>query len=152
MTDSGLSPYITVADADAAIAWYREVFGARELVRYVDGDGRIGHCQLLLGDSLLMLSDEFPGAGAVSPPTLGGTPVKLHLDVADVDATWERALARGAEAQQPPDDQPHGHRGAAFADPFGHQWMVQTRIAEPTDREIEAAMGGMFTIVTGGET
>ena len=141
----GLVPYISVHDAAAAIDWYRAVLGAVEEVRYVGDDGRIGHCQLVIGGSMLMLADEYPDYGSVSPRTIGGTPVKLHLNVDDVDAVWELALANGAEGQRPPEDQPYGERSCSFGDPFGHQWMVQTTIADLTTAEIDAAMDG-FTV------
>lgn len=155
MTDTAtraeLRPYITVHDAAAAIEWYTSVFGARETTRYVGDDGRIGHGELDIGGAVLMLADEYPDFGAVSPQTVGGTPVKLYLEVDDVDAVWNLALERGADAQRPPEDQPYGRRACAFGDPFGHQWMVQS--AQPVTsgsntEEIEAGLGGDFSIVT----
>jgi uncharacterized glyoxalase superfamily protein PhnB len=147
-----LTPYICVHDAAAAIDWYRLVFGANELVRYVGDDGRIGHCELDLGGVTLMLADEYPDFGAVSPRTIGGTPVTLNLQVPDVDAVWERALANGAAGQRPPETQPYGHRSSTFGDPFGHRWMVQTEVSTPTDAEIEAGLGGAFEVVTPAST
>ena len=144
---SSLVPYVCVHDAAAAMDWYRLVFEATELVRYVGDDGRIGHGELDLGGATLMLADEYPDFGALSPRTIGGTPVKLNLQVPDVDAVWERALANGADAQRPPETQPYGHRSCAFGDPFGHQWMVQTEVSTPTDAEIEAGFGGAFEVV-----
>jgi uncharacterized glyoxalase superfamily protein PhnB len=143
-----LTPYISVHDAAAAIDWYRLVFEANELVRYVGDDGRIGHCELDLGGAALMLADEYPDVGAVSPRTVGGTPVTLSLQVPDVDAVWERAVTNGAEPQRPPETQPYGHRSCTFGDPFGHRWMVQTEVSTPTDNEIEAGFGGEFEVVT----
>ncbi len=145
---STLTPYICVHDAAAAIDWYRAVFEATELVRYVGDDGRIGHGELDLGGTALMLADEYPEAGAVSPRSLGGTPVTLHLRVPDVDATWDRAVANGADAQRPPETQPYGDRSCTFIDPFGHRWMVQTEVSTPTADEIEAGFGGAFEVVT----
>lgn len=146
----GLTPYITVHDAAAAIEWYKTVFGAIESVRYVGKDGRIGHCELVIHGSPLMISDEYPDHGAVSPRTLGGTAFKLNLDVDDVDAIWAVASSHGADGQRPPEDQAYGQRSCSFSDPFGHQWMVQTTISSPTAAEIQAASGDEFTIITPG--
>jgi PhnB protein len=143
----GLVPYITVHDAAAAIDWYREVFAAVELVRYVGEDGRVGHCQLLLSGSMMMIADEFPDFGAVSPRTVGGSPIRLNLNVDDVDAVWELALAKGADGQRAPEDQAYGERSCAFADPFGHLWMVQTTVSHPSNEQIQEAMGDAFTII-----
>lgn len=142
-----LVPYLCVHDAAAAIDWYRTVFEATELVRYVGDDGRVGHGELDVGGAKLMLADEYPDAGALSPQTIGGTPVKLNLQVPDVDAVWERAVANGADGHRPPETQPYGHRACAFGDPFGHQWMVQTEVASPTADEIEAGFDGAFEVV-----
>ena len=133
MTDTGttgaLTPYICVHDAAAAIDWYRFVFDAVELVRYVGDDGRIGHGELDVAGAMLMLADEYPEVGAVSARTVGATSVTLNLQVPDVDAVWERALVNGADPDRPPETQPYGHRSCVFADPFGHRWMVQTRLS-----------------------
>lgn len=146
----GLHPYIAVADAAAAIDWYVDVFDAVETVRYVGDDGRIGHAELQIGAGRLLLSDEYPDYGARSPVSVGGTPVKLYAEVPDVDATWGRAVGAGAVGERPPADQAYGRRSCAFADPFGHQWMVQTITGDPSTDEIEAEMDG-FTVI-GTET
>lgn len=142
----GLHPYIAVAGAAAAIEWYTSVFGAVETIRYTGDDGRVGHAELEIGDGKIMISDEYPDFGAVSPHTLGGTPVKLYVEVGDVDSVWEHALDAGADGQRPPEDQAYGRRACAFGDPFGHQWMVQTVTGAPDTDEIEAGLGGDFTI------
>jgi PhnB protein len=146
-SSAALLPYIAVAGAADAIEWYRDVFGAVETVRYTADDGRIGHAEVDISGSRLMISDEYPDFGAVGPRTLGGTTTALHLMVPDVDAVWERATARGAAGQRPPEDQPYGDRSCTFLDPFGHRWMVGTHIADPTTAEIEADMSG-YTITT----
>lgn len=141
-----ITPYVAVSDAARAIAWYADVLGARETVRYTDdSDGRIGHAELEIGGTMLMLSDEYPDFDAVAPTTLGGSPVALHVDVADVDAVWQRAIASGADGKRPPEDHPYGERMCTFVDPFGHRWMVATQIAEPTVDEIDEASTG-FTV------
>ena len=147
-TTNSLVPYLSVHDAAAAMDWYRVVFEATELVRYVGDDGRIGHGELEIGGAKLMLADEYPDYGSLSPRTVGGSPVKLNLEVPDVDAVWERAIANGADAQRPPETQPYGHRACSFGDPFGHQWMVLTEVSHPTDEEIAEGFGGAFEVVT----
>lgn len=146
-----ITPYLAVHDADRAIAWYVGVFGAREAVRYVGDDGRIGHAELELGGARIYLSDEYPDIGVLGPRSMGGSPVALNVVVPDVDAVWEMAIAAGAEALRPPEDQPYGERSSQFRDPFGHRWMVQSTIATPSHEEIDAAMEG-FEVVPGGPT
>ena len=119
-----LSVYLCVRGASAAIDFYREVFGAIETMRMTGDDGRVGHAEIILEGMTVMLSDEHPEIGVVSPETLGGTPVSLYLHVADVDATYDRAVAAGATGERPPADQFHGNRNASLRDPFGHRWMI----------------------------
>lgn len=147
-TTVALKPYITVSPAPAAIDWYVTVLGAVEQTRYTGDDGRIGHADLTIGGATLMLSDEYPefGPGVVSPTTLGGTPFALHLEVPDVDAVFARVVAAGdARIGRPPHDEPYGARTFDMVDPFGHRWMIQTPIANPTVEEIDAASDG-FTV------
>jgi len=144
---SSLTPYICVSPAVEAIAWYVDVLGAAETVRYSGDDGRIGHAELDLAGNTVMLSDEYPELDVVSPTTLGGTPTTLHLEVPDVDATYERAVAAGARVAEPPRDESYGARSFSMVDPFGHRWMVQTPIGSPTLDEIQAATTG-YTVST----
>ena len=135
---NALSPYITVGDAEAAIAFYVGIFGAEEKYRLVDPDsGRIGHAELRFGGSTLMLSDEYPDFGALGPESVGGTPVKLHLYVDDVDATFRKALDAGAAELRPVKDQFFGDRSGMLEDPFGHQWFVATRKAAVEPEEMQ---------------
>ena len=143
-----LIPYIAVHDAASALSWYAHALGAVETMRYTGDDGRVGHAEMHIGGAVVMLSDEYPDYGAVSPRTLGGTPFALHLNVPDVDAMYTRADDAGATSMRPPADQPYGDRSCTILDPFGHRWTISTRIAEPTAAEIEAAMGGEYTITT----
>jgi len=122
-----LTPYIVVKNAKAAIAFYEKAFDAKEEYRIANPDGTIGHAELLIGAGRLMLADEHPAFGALSPPSIGGTPVKLHLYVADVDATILRAEMEGATVLRPAQDQFYGDRSGMIADPFGHQWFLGTR-------------------------
>lgn len=134
----GLTPYIAVKGAAEAIEFYKKAFGAEELFRLVDpGDGRIGHAELRLGGALLMLSDEYPEAGSLGPKTVGGSPVKLHLYVSDVDATFALALANGAAEVRPVEDQFFGDRVGTLTDPFGHAWMLATRVTEVSPEEMQ---------------
>lgn len=149
-TRSAIVPYLAVRGAVDAIDWYRRVLGAREVVRYTADDGLIGHAEIAIGGARLMLSDEYLEYGAASPTLLGGTSVALNLDVPDVDAVFERAVAAGAVAQREPADQPYGERSGQFVDPWGHRWMVQTTIASPTIDEINASMDG-FTVTDGAD-
>jgi uncharacterized glyoxalase superfamily protein PhnB len=143
-----LTPYLCVSDAAAAIAWYTDVLGAVEQVRYTGDDGRIGHAELAVGGAGFMLSDEYPefGPGIVAPTTLGGTPFSMHLDVPDVDAVHARVVADGrAQVGREPHDEPYGARSFDMVDPFGHRWMIQTPLGNPSVAEIEAGMEG-YTI------
>ncbi len=122
-----LVPYIAVKGAAAAIDFYKSVLGAQEEFRLNGEDGHIGHAELRIGDGKLMLSDESPAFGALAPPTIGGTPVKLHLYVADVDDVLRRAEKAGATILRPAQDQFYGDRSGMMADPFGHHWFIATR-------------------------
>jgi PhnB protein len=143
--DPVLSPYIGVSNAAAAIEFYANAFGGVERMRLTEPSGRIGHAELSIGDSVLMLADEYPEIGHVGPKALGGTPVALHIRVDDVDAVCERAVAGGATIERPPEDQFHGARSATVIDPFGHRWMVQTVTEELSTEEVERRFAAMFS-------
>ncbi len=133
-----LTPYIVTKNAEAALRFYTEVFGAREAFRMTDpGDGRIGHAEMDIGASRLMLADEYPDFGALAPDTVGGTPVTLHLALDDVDATVARAEARGALVLRAPADQSFGERTATLLDPFGHRWMLAQTIEAVSPEEMQ---------------
>jgi uncharacterized glyoxalase superfamily protein PhnB len=132
-----ITPYICVADANAALTWYADALGAVEDTRYVGDDGRIGHAEITIDGARVMLSDEYAEAG-VAPPLAGrGHDVTLLLHVADVDALFARAVAHGATAEREPADQPYGERSGTITDPFGHRWMIQTTIATPAAVKME---------------
>ncbi|HWC12030.1 MAG TPA: VOC family protein [Acidimicrobiales bacterium] len=141
-----ITPYLLVDDAAAAIEFYASVFGATERLRMPAPGGKIGHAELQLGDSLLMVADEFPETGGRSPRTVGGSPVIVSVYVEDVDAVFERAVQAGATALRPVEDQFYGDRTAQLEDPFGHQWSVATHVEDvPPDemeRRMAQAMGG----------
>jgi PhnB protein len=138
-----LTPYIIVKGADLAIAFYTKVFGAKEEFRLADENGHVGHAELVVGEGRLMLADESPSFGALSPPAIGGTPVKLHIYVADVDGVVRRAEAAGATVLRPVQDQFYGDRSGMIADPFGHQWFVATRKETVTPGEMRKRYAAM---------
>jgi PhnB protein len=121
-----LTPYLIVDDAARAIAFYKAAFGAEEIMRMPGPQGRVGHAEVRVGDSPVMLADEFPEMGARSKKSIGGSPVMLYLYVADVDAIVERAVAAGAKLIRPVEDQFYGDRVGAVEDPAGLQWFVST--------------------------
>ena len=141
-----VTPYLSVDGAGAAIDFYTTVLGASERVRMPAPDGKVGHAELMIGDSVIMLADEFPDMGAPSPRSLGGTPVTMNVYVEDVDAVYERAMQAGAKALGPVQDQFYGDRSGQFEDPFGHRWNVATHVEDvPPDemaRRAAEAMGG----------
>ncbi|MDM0013606.1 VOC family protein [Variovorax sp. J22P168] len=130
-------PYLCVKDTAAAIAFYGEVFGATEKFRLTEPSGRIGHAELDLGGSTLMLCDEFPEYGIRSASTLGATPVTIHLHVDDADAVVERALKAGATLEIPLADQFYGERSGSFRCPFGHRWNVGHSIEDIEPEEMQ---------------
>jgi uncharacterized glyoxalase superfamily protein PhnB len=123
-------PYLCVTDSNAALAFYREAFGAFETMRVVGDDGRVGHCEFTVGEARFMMADEFPEIGVVSPATLGGTPVAMYLEVVDCDHVHRQAVANGAQSLREPEDQNHGNRTATILDPFGHRWMLSQPIED----------------------
>ena len=141
-----LTPYLIVDGASAAIDFYGSVLGASERMRLPMPNGRIGHAELELGDSLLMLADENPDMDIRGPASLGGTPVSMHLYVEDADAVFARALEAGAKALRPLEDRFYGDRSGQFEDPFGHRWDVSTHVEDVPPEEMskraEAAMAG----------
>ncbi len=135
---AGLSPHLIVNDAARAIEFYCTTFGATEVFRLCEpGSKRIGHAELDLGGSLLMLADEYPDFGCLSPVTVGGTPVILHLYVEDVDQTFARAVEAGATALSAPKDEFFGDRTGTLCDPFGHRWQLSTRKEVVTPKEMQ---------------
>jgi len=136
-----LNAYISVKNATQALAFYKEALGAKEVYRFAMPDGRIGHAELEIGDSRLMLADEMPEMPDVvvrSPATLGGTSFGLQVYVPDVDAAFNRAVAAGGVVKRPVKDQFYGDRSGTFEDPFGHIWTLATHIEDVSLEEMRA--------------
>jgi PhnB protein len=133
-----VTPYLIVDGASAAIEFYTSVFGATERMRMSAPEGKVGHAELDLGDSVIMLADESPEVDARSPSTVGGSPVSLHVYVEDADATFKRALDAGAKTLQPVEDKFYGDRSGTFEDPFGHRWHVATHVEDVPPDEMES--------------
>lgn len=136
-----LVPYLAVSDARAAIEFYVDVLGMQEDSRIEMDDGRIGHAELALGHAKLYVADEFPEIDIVGPATRGGTTVSLHLYVEDVDAVVAAALEAGATQEGATKNALHGDRTAKIVDPFGHRWLLATRIEEVSAEEIARRYG-----------
>jgi len=139
-----ISAHIVVQDAGRAATFYREAFGAEELERIPTPDGRIMSLQLRVAGSVLHVADEFPEMGVLAPPSIGGTPVVLALDVADADAVVARAVAAGAEVRQPVQDMFWGDRHGQIEDPFGHRWNISQHVRDVPHDEVVAAAAKLF--------
>jgi PhnB protein len=120
------TPYLIVKGAGKALDYYKKAFGAEEIMRFAMPDGQIGHAEIKIGDSQIMLADESPEMGISSPPTIGGSPVAIMLYVADVDAFAKRAVAAGGKLTRPIEDKFYGDRAGSLTDPFGHHWHIAT--------------------------
>lgn len=136
--------YLTVDDAAAAIEFYKKAFGAEELYRLTEPNGRIGHAELRLGPTVLMLNDEYPEYGVQSPKRLGGSGFRMHLHVDNADALIDRAVAEGATLVMPPADQFYGERGGRVRDPFGHEWLIGHEIEKVSPEEMQRRYDAMF--------
>ena len=139
-----LFAYLHVADAARAIEFYRQAFGATEKFRLTEPGGRIGHAELMIGGTVLMLSDEYPEYGIRGPQTIGGTSVTLHLHVDDADALIRRAVAAGATLEREPQDQFYGERSGSVLDPFGHRWTIGHSIEALTPDEMQRRYLALF--------
>jgi PhnB protein len=141
-----VTPYLIVDGASAAIDFYTSVLGATERMRMAAPGGKVGHAELEIGNSVIMLADEAPEMEAHAPGTVGGTPVSMHVYVDDVDAVFDRALKAGAKELRPVEDRFYGDRSGGFEDPFGHRWDVASHVEDVPPEEMEkraaAAMSG----------
>lgn len=138
-----ITPYLIVEGAARAIDFYKDVFGATERMRMPGPEGSIGHAELAIGGSVLMLADPCPQMKAFAPVPGGSAPVSLHLYVADVDAVVARAVGAGATVEQAVEDKFYGDRSGSIIDPFGHRWNVATHVEDVSPEEIQRRMAGM---------
>ncbi|MFL5820438.1 MAG: VOC family protein [Solirubrobacteraceae bacterium] len=139
-------PHLIVDGASAAIDFYRSVFAATERMRMPAPEDKIGHAELQIGDSVIMLADEFPDMDARGPKAVGGTAVTLYVYVEDVDGVFARAVEAGAKALRPVEDRFYGDRSGQFEDPFGHRWDVATHVEDvPAEEMAERAAAAMST-------
>jgi PhnB protein len=139
-----ITPHIVVSDATAATDWYKQVLGAEERSRIEVPGGKLMQVELWFGDSAVMLADEFPELGVLSPLSVGGTATVLHLYTNDVDALWKRAVDAGAEVRQPLQDVFWGERYGQITDPFGHRWGLAQHLRSVPREEIAEAAAAMF--------
>src|SRR5215203_3383917 len=131
------TPYLCVKGAAGAIEFYEKAFGAHEVLRLAEPGGRIGHAEIRIGEARIMLADEYPELGFLSPPSIGGSAVSIALQVEDVDAVAARAVAAGAKLTRPVRDEFYGERSGKLEDPFGHVWQVSTPIEEVSAEEMQ---------------
>lgn len=140
-----LSPHLVCAGAADAIEFYKKAFGANEMMRLPGPDGRLMHASISINDAMVMLNDEYPEHGGLSPKSLGGTPVTIHLTVPDVDAFFQRAVDAGATVVMAVADMFWGDRYGIIEDPFGHRWSIATPLRAPmTSEELQAAARQAF--------
>jgi PhnB protein len=135
-----ITPYLVIKGAAAAIDFYKQAFGATEIMRMPQPDGRVGHAELKFGNSIVMLADEYPEMQVVGPKTLGNTSVGLLLYLDDVDKAVERAVSLGATIKKPIADQFYGDRTGTIEDPFGHKWTLAVHIEDVTPEEMQRRM------------
>lgn len=139
-----VTPYLIVNDGAGAIEFYKKAFGAVETVRMGGPDGKVGHAEIRIGDSHVMLADESPGMGHRSAQSIGATPVSLVLYVEDVDAQFKQAIAAGAKELRPVEDQFYGDRMGTLVDPFGHVWSLGTHKEDVSPEEMNRRMAEMM--------
>jgi PhnB protein len=137
------TPYLIVKGAAEALEFYKKAFGAEELMRCPMPDGRLGHAEIQIGNSRIMLADEFPEMGAKGPLELGGCPIGICLYVLDSDGAFNRAVSAGAKSLRPVQDQFYGDRSGTLTDPFGHQWTISTHKEDVSPEEMERRMKNM---------
>jgi PhnB protein len=134
------TPYLICKGAADAIEFYKKAFGAKEIMRMPMPGGKVGHAEIKIGDSHIMLADENPESGIYAPQHYGGTPVSILLYVEKVDAVFNQAVSAGAKAIRPPQDMFYGDRTSSITDPFGHSWYIHTHVKDVSSAEMQAAM------------
>ena len=135
-----LTPFLTVRNAERAIEFYKQAFGAQERGVAKGPDGKVMHAEVKIGDSVIMLSDEFPEFGSLSPQSIGGSPMGLHIYIENVDAAFDRAVKAGAQVEMPVMDQFWGDRYGKLKDPFGHKWSIATHVKDMSADEMKRSM------------
>ncbi len=130
------TPHMVVRGAAKAIEFYKKALGAEEVMRMADPDGKVRHAEIRIGDSLIMIADEFPEMGAKGPQSFGGSPVSIYLYVEDVDRSAKQAIAAGAKISRPVQDQFYGDRSGSFTDPFGYEWHIATHKEDVSSEEM----------------
>lgn len=138
-----VSPYLIVDDATRALEFYKKAFGAKELMRHAAPDGRIGHAEIKIGDSVIMLADEHPEMDARSPTHFGGSPISIMIYLEDVDKQFKQAIAAGGTELRPLTDQFYGDRSGTIKDPFGHSWHLSTHKEDVSMEEMNRRMAAM---------
>jgi PhnB protein len=138
-----VTPYLSVQGAADAIAFYKKAFGAKEVMRMPGPGGTIGHAEIQVGDSRIMLADEFPEMNFRSPRAIGGTSVTIHLYVQDADKVAKKAVASGAKVLRPVADQFYGDRSGSLEDPFGHVWHIATHMEDIPMKELKKRAAAM---------
>src|SRR6202163_3385293 len=138
-----LTPFLTVRDAVRAIEFYKEAFGAKERGVMKGPDGKVMHAELVIGDSIIMMADEFPEFGSLSPQSTGGSGTGLHIYIEDVDSAFDRAVKAGATVEMPVADMFWGDRYGKLADPFGHKWSIGTHKRDASMEKMEQAVNQM---------
>lgn len=138
-----VTPYLIIKGAAKALDFYQRAFGAKETVRMPGPGGKIMHAEIRIGDSMVMLADEHPEMDARSPEAFGGSPVKIHLYVEDVDAVFNQAVAAGATVERPLSNQFYGDRTGGVKDPFGYSWYIATHKEDVTPEEMKKRMAAM---------
>ena len=139
-----VTPYLIVRNAVEALDFYKRALGADEKFRLTGPDGRVGHAEIRIGDSVVMLADESPEMGHVGPHTIGGSPIMLHVYVDDVDARFKQAIAAGGKEKRPVEDQFYGDRSGSFEDPYGHYWHLSTHKEDLSPDEINQRAEKLF--------
>jgi PhnB protein len=144
------TPYLIIRGAAGAIEFYQKAFGATELFRFPAPDGKIGHAEIKIGDSPIMLADEYPEMGYKSPQTLGGSPVSIMIYVEDVDTVFNRAVASGGSVKETLQDKFYGDRMGTLTDPFGHVWHVSTHKEDVSIEEMQRRAKAAGAAASGG--
>ena len=139
-----MTPYLIIDGAAKAIEFYTKVFGAQEIMRLPGPDGKLGHAEIRIGDSVLMMADESPQMGNRSPKSIGGSPVSIMLYVEQSDRVFDRAVAAGATVDRPVEDQFYGDRSGTVIDPFGYKWTISTHVEDVSPEEMNKRISALF--------